>query len=61
MTELVTALGLVIVIEGICYALFPEAMKRMMLKVLEIPASSLRYAGLGAAIVGVFIVWLVRG
>lgn len=61
MTEFVTALGLVIVIEGICYALFPDAMKRMMLQILELPSSTLRYMGLFAAALGVVIVWAVRG
>jgi len=28
MTTFITALGLAIVIEGVCYALFPEAMKK---------------------------------
>ncbi len=56
-----TALGLAIVIEGVCYALFPDAMKKMMLQVLAQPASTLRAVGIGAAAVGVIIVWLVRG
>lgn len=56
-----TALGLAIVIEGVCYALFPDAMKKMMLQVLAQQASTLRAVGIGAAAVGVIIVWLVRG
>jgi uncharacterized protein YjeT (DUF2065 family) len=56
-----TALGLAIAIEGIVYALFPEAMKRMMAKVMVQPAGSIRGAGIGAAVAGVFILWLVRG
>ncbi len=61
MTAFLTALGLAIVIEGVCYALFPGAMKKMMLNVIGQPASTLRAFGIGAAIVGVVIVWLVRG
>ena len=34
MTVFLTALGLAIVIEGVCYALFPDAMKKMMQHVL---------------------------
>jgi len=56
-----TALGLAIAIEGVIYALFPDAMKRMMAMVLEQPSGSIRVAGIGAAVAGVFIVWLVRG
>ena len=61
MMELFTALGLAIVIEGVCYALFPDAMKKMMLQVLGQPASTLRVFGLGAAIFGVFVIWLIKG
>jgi uncharacterized protein YjeT (DUF2065 family) len=61
MTTFITALGLAIVIEGVCYALFPEAMKKMMRQVLDQPASTLRAFGLGATILGVFMVWLIRG
>jgi len=61
MTAFVTALGLAIVIEGVCYALFPDAMKKMMLQVIGQPISTLRMFGIGAAIAGVAIIWLVRG
>ncbi len=56
-----TALALVLVIEGLCYALLPEQMKRMMVTIMSVPSGTLRMAGLAAAVVGVGIVWLVRG
>ncbi len=59
--ELLIALALVLVIEGTLYALFPDAMKRMMAAVAEQPGSALRSAGLAAATIGVGIVWLLRG
>ena len=58
--DIFTALALVLVIEGIFYALFPDAMKRMMAAILPISSSSLRSAGLLAAMVGFGIVWLIR-
>lgn len=61
MSELITALGLVLVIEGALYALFPDGMKRLMALVLNQPAGSLRTAGVVAAGLGVGIVWLLRG
>ncbi len=61
MTDLMTALALAIAIEGAIYALFPDAMKRMMLSMLAQPQNTLRTVGLTAAIVGVGIVWLIRG
>ncbi len=60
MADLLTALGLAVAIEGLLYALFPNAMKKMMVQVLAQPPNSLRTAGLAAAIAGVGIVWLIR-
>ncbi|MCG8689642.1 MAG: DUF2065 domain-containing protein [Minwuiales bacterium] len=60
MTDLLVALGLVLAIEGCIYALFPSAMQRMMASLQEMPPETLRRGGLAAAVVGVFIVWLIR-
>ena len=59
-TDLLTALALAVTIEGLAYAMFPDAMKRMMVSVLEQPSSNLRAAGLLAASLGVFAVWMVN-
>ncbi|MEE8393188.1 MAG: DUF2065 domain-containing protein [Rhodospirillales bacterium] len=61
MSDLITALGLALAIEGALYALFPEGMKRAMHSLLEQPPGNLRVAGLFAATLGVGIVWLVKG
>lgn len=61
MSDLITAIGLAVAIEGLLYALFPDGMKAAMTKVLAQPSSHLRSAGLVAAVVGVGVVWLVRG
>jgi len=60
LTALGTALGLVLVIEGVLYALFPEVMKRAAARALLVPPQRLRLAGLAAACVGVALVWAVR-
>lgn len=60
MKDLATALALALVLEGIAYALFPEAMKRMVAQMLEMPPPVLRAAGLAAACLGVLLVWVVR-
>jgi len=57
---LLTAIGLVFVIEGVIYSLFPNGMKRMMMVALTLPSSRLRSVGLTMALVGFAIVWLVR-
>lgn len=59
--QVLTALALVLVIEGAVYALFPEMMQRAMAIVLELPPSSVRAGGLVAAVAGVAMVWLLRG
>ena len=61
MDDLFAALGLVLVIEGVVFALFPEGLKRKLIAPLEMPASTLRGAGLFSAVAGLAIVWLVRG
>ena len=58
--ELVVALALVLVIEGSLYALFPAGMKRMALRLEQMPVSGLRSAGLLFAIIGVGIIWIIR-
>ncbi|MBG51661.1 MAG: DUF2065 domain-containing protein [Alphaproteobacteria bacterium] len=60
MTDFLVALGLVLVLEGLLYALFPGAMKRMVMLVLTMPDEAIRRSGLVALALGVVIVWLVR-
>ena len=60
MRDLFTGLALVLVIEGILYALFPEGMKQMAARAMTVPPQVLRAAGLLAASFGVVIVWLLR-
>ncbi len=55
-----TAIGLVFVIEGVIYSLFPNGMKRMMAMALGLPSGRLRSMGLAMALLGFCIVWLVR-
>jgi uncharacterized protein YjeT (DUF2065 family) len=61
MTDFLAALGLVFVIEGLIFAALPGQAKRAMMSVLETPDASLRGIGLGAAVIGVILVWLARG
>lgn len=60
MKDFLTALGLVLVIEGALYALAPGMMKRMMAQAQRIPAATLRAAGLAAVVAGLGLVWLMR-
>lgn len=60
-TDFLTALGLVFVIEGVAYALFPEGFKKLFVAVLEHPIAKLRILGLTGAMFGVAIIWIARG
>ena len=60
MKDFLTAIGLVLVIEGMLYAAFPEIMRRAAARAALIPPPALRLAGLAAAAVGVLLVWLIR-
>ncbi len=59
--QLLTALALILVIEGVLYALFPHGMKRLLEQMVAAPPSLLRRAGLISAFAGVMLVWLLRG
>jgi uncharacterized protein len=61
MTDFLAAVGLFFAIEGIFLAAFPAAAKRTMATVLNMPDGPLRIAGIVSALVGLLIVWLVRG
>lgn len=61
MTDFLAALGLFFAIEGICLAAFPGSAKRAMVAALAVPDGPLRIGGIVSALVGVVLVWLVRG
>lgn len=60
MSELVAALGLVLVIEGVLYALFPGRARAMMETISATPEETLRMIGLAAMAAGVAVVWAAR-
>jgi uncharacterized protein YjeT (DUF2065 family) len=61
MAQFIVAIGLVLVIEGLLFAAFPTAAKRLAATALETPETSLRVAGLLSAVLGLLLIWLVRG
>jgi uncharacterized protein YjeT (DUF2065 family) len=59
-TELLAALGLFLVLEGIAPFLNPQAVKRALARLLQVQDRELRIAGLGSMLVGLVILYLVR-
>lgn len=61
MSDLIVGIGLVFVIEGLLYAAFPNAMRKMVEDITRLPDNNLRGVGILALLIGVAIVWAVRG
>jgi uncharacterized protein YjeT (DUF2065 family) len=61
MSDFLVALGLVFAIEGLIFAAFPGSAKRAMESVIETPEPALRLVGIVSAVVGVALIWLIRG
>ena len=57
---IITAFALVFVIEGLLYALFPDAMRRLMAMAITMPVSQLRLTGFVMAVTGFCMVWLME-
>tara|TARA_B100000965_G_scaffold299057_1_gene257414 strand:- start:74 stop:259 length:186 start_codon:yes stop_codon:yes gene_type:complete len=60
MKELIIAIGLLLFIEGMLYALFPSKMKNMLKTIETMQVSQLRIGGLLFAIIGFMIVWYFK-
>ncbi len=61
MTDLFTALALVLVIEGLFLALFPHRLRQIVVMMEQMAPEALRLGGLAAVTLGVLLVWLLRG
>jgi len=61
MNNLLAAFGLVLVIEGALYALFPDFMRRAMATMLSMEEMQIRISAVVSAVVGLALVWLALG
>ena len=61
MSDLVVAFGLVLVIEGLLWALAPQTGRRLLEMLNEMAPSDVQRIGFAAVIAGVVLVWLARG
>lgn len=61
MRDLAVALGLVLVIEGLLWALAPSLGRKLLQATADAPEQTVRLAGAIAIAAGVLMVWAVRG
>tara|TARA_B100001123_G_C14580223_1_gene737869 strand:- start:189 stop:374 length:186 start_codon:yes stop_codon:yes gene_type:complete len=61
MDELIIAIGLLLFIEGVLYALFPSKMKNMLQAIEKMEINQLRIGGLIFAAIGFAIIWYFKG
>ena len=59
-SNIVAAIGLVFVIEGLLYAIAPGRIKTMMSVAEDLPDDKLRVLGAVSVAIGVGIVWIAR-
>ncbi len=60
LSDFLVGVGILLVIEGLMFAAAPVFLKRAMKSALETPDNILRAAGIGSAVVGLFLIWLIR-
>ena len=60
MKELITALGLLLFIEGLLFAIFPTRIKNMLKAIEKISENKLRSVGVFFLILGFLIVWYIK-
>lgn len=57
---IVIGIGLVLILEGLLYAAFPHIARKMVELMAQTGEQDLRKSGLIAAVIGLFIIWLVK-
>jgi uncharacterized protein YjeT (DUF2065 family) len=60
MNELLTVIGLILILEGLPYFAFPGVFKKWIRTVLEMPEGQLRIYGLVSMLLGLLLVYLAR-
>ena len=60
MKELIIAIGLLLFIEGMLYALFPSKMKNILKNIEKLKVNNLRIGGLIFAIIGFLVIWYFK-
>jgi len=59
-SDIITAIGLLLFIEGLAFAIFPSRIKNMLKMIENIPENKLRGMGFFFLLVGFLIVWYIK-
>ncbi len=59
-SELLTALALVFILEGIMPFINPDALRRMFMLALQLDNTTLRFIGLGSMLFGLALLYIVH-
>ena len=60
MSDLITAIGLLFIIEGLLLAMFPSRIKNMLKLIETMSENKLRYSGIFFLFIGFVIIWYMR-
>ena len=58
--DFLIGLGILFVLEGLMFAAAPTWIKRAMKNALAMPDGTLRVVGIGSAVAGLILIWVVR-
>jgi uncharacterized protein YjeT (DUF2065 family) len=58
--DFLIGVGVLLVIEGLLFAAAPGWMRRALESVLHTPDIILRLSGIGTAVLGLIVIWLIR-
>jgi uncharacterized protein YjeT (DUF2065 family) len=60
-TDILTGIALVLVIEGLVYALAPSLVERLLEALRDMPLETRRNLGIATVLTGVLLLWIARG
>ena len=60
MKDFICVLGLLFIIEGLPYFVFPEKLKIYLAKIMTVPDSTLRFLGITSMIIGLILLYFGR-
>ena len=58
---IIAAFGLLLIFEGLLYAIFPNTMKIIIKKMIKSSNETLKWLGITSAILGLILIWFVKG